>query len=106
MYKRQLHGLGVVARLDALAPSIGAIGSGCDALLDPPVVEEAMRVFYEADRATYGVRHDLLVRPAEPPACTEYRIVVDNREYQRTLSQLQFLTSTAARHGLGVRLRV
>lgn len=101
-----LHGLGVVARLDALSPSIGAIGSGRDALLGPHVVEKAMRVFYEADRATYGVRHDLLVRTAEPPACTEYRIVVDNREYQRTLSQLQFLTSAAARHGLGVRLRV
>jgi len=101
-----LHGLGIVDRLNELDGRMGTIGSGRDALLAPPVVEHALRIFYEADRATYGVRHDLLVRAVAIPEPIEYRIVVDNREYQRTLSQLQFMTSTAARYGHGIRLRV
>jgi hypothetical protein len=101
-----LHGLGVIDALGALGTLIGPLGTGRDAVLAPNVVEPALRIFYEADRATYGVRHDLLVRAASAPDESEFRIVIDNREYQRTLSQLQFMTSTAARHGYGIRLRV
>ena len=101
-----LHGHGVVARLAELGPELGPIGGGRDALLGPVRVERALAIFYDADRKTYGARHDLLVRAASGPDDVEYRIVVDNREYQRTLSQLQFMTSTAARMGQGIRLRV
>jgi len=101
-----LHGHGIVARLQALGPSVGRIGDGRDAVLAPDAVEKALRIFYEADRATYGARHDLLVRAAAAPHEVEYRIVIDNREYQRTLSRLQYMTSGAARMGEGVRIRV
>jgi hypothetical protein len=32
--------------------------------------------------------------------------VIDNREYQRTLSQLQYLVTLGGRSGYGVRLRL
>jgi len=101
-----LHGLGVVEALEALGPVVGPIAPGRDAVLGPAQVEPALRILYEADRRTYGARHDLRVHVTPPPDATEYRIVIDNRGYQRTLSQLQFMTSTAARLGRGVRLRV
>ena len=72
---------------------------------DAPALAE---IFYEADRRTYGPRwvgvEFVAARCSEPP--TEYRIAIDNREYQRTLSRLQYLASTAARHGNGVRIRI
>ena len=101
-----LHGHGVVARLAELGPELGPLGGGRDALLGPARVEQALAIFYDADRKTYGARHDLLVRAPSAADDVEYRLVVDNREYQRTLSQLQFMTGSAARHGRGIRLRV
>lgn len=101
-----LHGHGEVARLASLDAEFGRVGDGADAVLGPEAVVGALRIFYEADRKTYGARHDLLVRAATSEDDVEYRIVVDNREYQRTLSRLQFMTSSAARMGHGVRLRV
>jgi len=98
-----LHGHGVVDRLNDLEQLAGPIGGGQDAALAPSAAEEASRVFYDADRMTYGQLHDLFVAEYEG---VEYRIVVDNREYQRTLSKLQFLSTTAARHGHGLRLRL
>ena len=98
-----LHGHGVVDLLNDLALVSGPIGEGKDAVLTPGAVDEASGIFYDADRMTYGGVHDLLVtRHGE----IEYRLVVDNREYQRTLSKLQFLSTTAARHGHGLRLRL
>jgi hypothetical protein len=52
---------------------------------------------------TYGAQHDL---PVAEWKGVDYRIVVDNREYQRTLSKLQFLATTASRQGHGIRLRL
>jgi len=101
-----LHGHGVVRQLDALDPLIGPVGGGKDAVIAPAMAEKALRIFYEADRMTYGSRHDLLVRAATSPDRIEYRIVIDNREYQRTLSRLQYMTSTAARMGQGIVIRV
>jgi len=98
-----LHGHGVVDLLNQLDLVTGPIGGGKDAVLTPGSVDEASGVFYDADRMTYGGIHDLLVtRHGE----IEYRLVVDNREYQRTLSKLQFLSTTAARQGHGLRLRL
>ncbi|MAJ58748.1 MAG: hypothetical protein CBC48_01550 [bacterium TMED88] len=100
-----LHGHGVVLQLGALDAAMGEVGNGQDAVFGPASVEQALRIFYEADRKTYGARHDLLVRGSRDGAEPEYRIIVDNREYQRTLSRLQYLCSTAARMGQGVRIR-
>ncbi|MCH2186491.1 hypothetical protein MK280_11540, partial [Myxococcota bacterium] len=100
-----LHGHGVVLQLAELDAAMGQIGNGQDAVLGPASVEKALRIFYEADRKTYGAQHDLLVRASRDGTEPEYRIMIDNREYQRTLSRLQYLCSTAARMGQGVRIR-
>ena len=97
---------GVIDQLAELELQMGALGDGMDAVLAPASAEGAARIFYEADRMTYGARHDLLIEEIGGADPTQYRIVVDNREYQRTLSRLQVLANTAARHGHGIRLRV
>jgi len=104
-----LHSLvahGVIATLARLPVQLGPLEPGREAVLTPAALPHALDVLYEADRQTYGVRHDLLIASGwgEPP--TDYRIAVDNREYQRTLSQLQYLASQAARMGNGVRLKL
>lgn len=104
-----LHSLfahGVIAKLARLPMQLGRLESGAEGVLSPAAMPEALHVLYEADRETYGVRHDLLVASGwgVPPA--DYRIVVDNREYQRTLSQLQFLASQTSRLGNGLRLKL
>lgn len=101
-----LHGHGVVSRLNGLALLVGPIGRQRDAVVAPASCEAAMRIFYDADRFTYGARHDVLVEAAPCAGAPEYRLVVDNREFQRTLSQLQFMCSGAARRGQGIRLRI
>lgn len=104
-----LHSLfehGVVARLAALPAQMGPLGPGREAVLSPAALPEALHILYEADRQTYGARHDLLVAAAWGTPPTDYRIAVDNREYQRSLSQLQFVASQAARMGHGLRLRL
>ena len=98
-----LHGHGVVDRLNDLDLVAGPIGAGREAAIAPGSAEEAMFIFYDADRMTYGAVHDLPVASVEG---IEYRLVVDNREYQRTLSKLQFLSATASRQGQGIRLRL
>ena len=98
-----LHGHGVVGELNGLDFMFSEVGHGTDAVVAPAAVEAATRIFYEADRMTYGATHDLHIRDHEG---VEYRLVVDNREYQRTLSQLQFLASSAAQRGLSLRIRI
>ncbi len=98
-----LRGHGVVDLLNQLDLIIGPVGAGHEAAISPRSSEQAMQIFYEADRMTYGAVHDFQI------ACVdgvEYRLLVNNREYQRTLSRLQFLSSTASREGCGLRLRL
>jgi hypothetical protein len=97
---------GVVEALARLPLDMGPLGPDREAVLSPSALPDALRVFYEADRETYGVRHDLLVARAWGSPPIDYRIEVDNREYQRTLSQLQFVTSQAAQMGRGLRLKL
>ncbi len=97
---------GVVDALARLPLDLGPLCEGGEAVFAPPSMPEALRIFYEADRETYGARHDLLVARAWGSPPIDYRIEVDNREYQRTLSQLQFLASQAARMGQGLRLKL
>jgi hypothetical protein len=101
-----LHALeehGVVAELNALEFQTDAVAPGRDAVLRPFALDAAAHIFYEADRKTYGRTWEFVV--ARRGGC-EYRIMIDNRGYQRTLSQLQFLVTSASRQGFGVRIRL
>ncbi|MEM7410184.1 MAG: hypothetical protein AAF430_08130 [Myxococcota bacterium] len=98
-----LHGHGVVEALNRLPLAVGPIEAGCDAVLEPRALSEASRILYEADRSTYGATWEFRVGAADAPP-REYCIVIDNREYQRTLSRLQYLVVLAGREGRAVRL--
>ena len=101
-----LLGHGVVEALNRLEPESAPEGSGSDALFRPAAAPELAAIFYEADRRTYGPRWSSVEFVVEQEDDVEYRIAIDNREYQRTLSRLQYLASTAGRHGQGVRIRL
>jgi len=101
-----LHALeehGVVKQLNALEFQTGTIAPGRDAVFRPGSLDAAAQILYEADRNTYGRTWEFVVGRA---AGCEYRIVIDNRGYQRTLSQLQFLVTSAGREGFGARFRL
>ena len=97
---------GVADELTALPDARGRAGNGRDLLVAPGSAEAVAHIFYEADRKTYGANYDFLALAQEVPKAIHYRIAIDNREYQQTLSQLQFLSTTAARHGRGLRIRI
>ena len=98
-------GHGVVDALNSL-PIEGRVGDGEDALIPPSVLEDACSLFYEADRKTYGAIYEFVVATTLGSEPVEYRIRIDNREYQATLSRLTFLTSTASRDGVAVWIRI
>jgi len=97
---------GVIEQLALLPLEMGRLGRDSEAVLAPSALTAALPILYEADRQTYGVRHDLLIARAQGMPPTDYRIVIDNREYQRSLSQLQFLASRASRMGHGLRIKL
>jgi hypothetical protein len=101
-----LEGHGIVARLNRLPLALGPIAPGRDAVLRPKALDDASRILYDADRDTYGAVHEFVVREVQVPECVQYRIVIDNRDYQRTLARLQYLVTLASREGFGVRLRL
>jgi hypothetical protein len=96
----------VADELNALPTSEGRAGSGRDLLVPPSATESVAHIFYEADRKTYGASYDFLAFAQDVPEPIHYRVAIDNREYQQTLSQLQFMSTTAARHGHGLRIRL
>jgi hypothetical protein len=107
-----LHALvhhGVAEALRRLPYALGPMKPGRDAIIQPTALDAAASLLYEADRMTYGRTWEFVVwggtaddRIPDP----EYRIVIDNREYQRTLARLQFLVTTASHRGLGVRFKL
>jgi hypothetical protein len=101
-----LEGHGVVAALNRLPLALGPIAPGRDAVLRPKALDDASRILYDADRRTYGARHEFLVHEAQVPERVQYRIVIDNREYQRTLARLQYLVTLASREGFALRLQL
>ena len=101
-----LHHHGVVDELNALDFAIGPIAPGADAVLHPAALDDAATILYRADRKTYGGTWEFSVGVRTGRRIHDYRIVIDNRGYQRTLCQLQFLVTSAGRRGLGVRLRL
>jgi hypothetical protein len=97
---------GVAGWLTSLPLAQGTAGSGRDVLVPPASAEDVARIFYEADRKTYGATYDFLAFAQQVPQRIHFRVAIDNREYQQTLSQLQFMSTTAARHGHGLRIRI
>lgn len=98
-----LIGHGVIEALNALEGVEGPIERGRDAVIHAGALDEASRLLYEADRKTYGATYEFVVgRDAD----TEYRITIDNREYQRTLSRLQYLVTLASRNGHAAWMRL
>jgi hypothetical protein len=104
-----LHALfehGVAAQLAQLPLSVGPLGEGRDAVIRPAALDAAAEILWEADRKTYGRIWEFTIGWPSAPGFLEYRIVIDNRGYQRSLSQLQFLVSRASREGHAVWLRL
>ncbi len=108
-----LLGHGVVDALNQL-PVEGRVGSGLPVVIPPVALEPASHVLYEADRHTYGRVWEFVVEdPAagspHPEAGSdgiEYRVRVDNREFQVTLARLQYLLTTSRSAGLGAWIRI
>ncbi len=90
-----LIGHGVVDELNEL-PLQGRLGSGLQVLIPPAMLDQVLRILYAADTKTYGAVYEFVVASL---TSVEYRIQIDNREYQRTLSRLQFLVSAGSREG-------
>jgi hypothetical protein len=90
-----LIGHGVVDALNEL-PLQGRLGSGLQVIIPSPILDAARSIFYGADTKTSGAVYEFVV---ERHPAVEYRIQIDNREYQRSLSRLQYLLSTASREG-------
>jgi hypothetical protein len=104
-----LYGHGVVDALNRQPLAHGPIAPHADAVLRANALSEASRILYEADRTTYGRTWEFAVDgglAGTGAGNVEYRIAIDNREYQRTLSRLQYLVVLAGREGRAVRLRL
>jgi hypothetical protein len=99
-----LEGHGVLRALAAL-PLQGSLGDGQDVIVPQAALGDAAQVLYEADRNTYGGIWDFLVYTEPGAVPIEYRVRVDNREYQRSLLRLTDLLNMASRVGHAVRLR-
>ena len=100
-----LLGHGVVEAINHLAIE-GRLGGGLEVMIPPSVCEVVRSLFYEADRMTYGGRHEFVVGRSDGNPPTQYRVRIDNTEYQRTLAGLQFLMTTAARSGRAAWIRI
>lgn len=103
-----LLGHGVVAQLNEL-PLQGRLGAGLDVIIAPGELDRAIEVLYEADTKTYGAEFEFVIAVDAIDAGTpdiEYRIQIDNREYQHALSGLQYLLRTAAHEGMAAWIRI
>jgi hypothetical protein len=99
-----LEGHGVLRALAEL-PLQGMLGGGQDVIVPQGTLRDAAQVLYEADRNTYGRIWDFLIYTEPGAVPIEYRVRVDNREYQRSLLRLTDLLNMASRVGHAVRLR-
>jgi hypothetical protein len=97
-----LMGHGVIDALNEL-PLEGRLGSGLQVVIRPPQLEAVRRLFYLADAKTYGGTYEFVLGiDSDHEEEVEYRIRIDNREYQHTLSGLQYLLRIASREGMAV----
>jgi hypothetical protein len=98
-----LEGHGVLGELNRLPLELGKLGEGRQVLVPQAALDDAADVLTEADRKTYGATFEFVV--ARDAAC-EWRVRVDNREYQRALARLRDLIVAAGRQGFAVWLRI
>ena len=98
-----LEGHGVVLELNRLPLEMGRLGDGREVLVPQAALDEAADILTEADRKTYGAIYEFTVAR---DAHAEYRVRIDNREYQRALARLRDLVVAAGRQGHAVWLRL
>ena len=98
-----LEGHGVLAELNRLPLELGKLGSGREVMLPQAALDEAAEILTEADRKTYGATWEFVVARERG---AEFRVRVDNREYQRALARLRDLIVAASRQGFAVWLRL
>jgi len=100
-----LEGHGVLDALNEL-PLEGRLGEGRDVVIPQQALEATSELLYEADRRTYGGSWEFVVAPSKGEEAVEFRVRVDNRDYQKNLLRLTDLLALASRRGHAVRLRV
>jgi len=98
-----LEGHGVLAQLNRLPLELGALGGGREVLVPQAALDAAAEILTEADRTTYGALHEFVVARENG---AEYRVRIENREYQRALARLRDLIVAASRQGFAVWLRI
>lgn len=91
---------GVVDALNALGLE-GQLGGGLPVLIRPALIEAARSVLYEADRNTYGATWEFVIDRSETDPPCEYRVIIDNRDYQISLTRLIDVLNHASRVGIG-----
>ncbi len=105
IFPNALHALWEHGEVDALRKNgIAGLEPGIETLIPPGSIDDVAAVFRRADRRTYGARYEFLIGKGSDPEPTEYRLAVNNREYQRALAQLHFLCTSSSREGHGVYL--
>ncbi len=98
-----LEGHGVIVELNRLPLEMGALGEGREVLVPQAALEDAAHILTEADRKTYGATWEFVVAR---DAAVEYRVRIENREYQRALARMRDLIVAASRQGFAVWLRI
>jgi hypothetical protein len=98
-----LEGHGVLEALNRLPLELGRLGERREVLLPQAALDAAAEILTQADRKTYGARWEFVVARE---AGAEYRVRIDNREYQRALARLRDLIVAASRQGFAVWLRI
>jgi hypothetical protein len=98
-----LEGHGVLVELNRLPLELGKLGEGRQVLVPQAALDDVADVLTEADRKTYGALYEFTVAR---DARVEYRVRIDNREYQRALARLRDLVVAAGRQGYAVWLRI
>ncbi len=98
-----LEGHGVLEALNRLPLEMGRLGGGSQVLVPQAALDEAAGILTDADRNTYGASFEFRVASGEG---IEYRVRIDNREYQRALARLRDLVVAASRQGHAVWLRI
>jgi hypothetical protein len=98
-----LEGHGVLIELNRLPLEMGKLGDGRDVFVPQAALDDVADILTEADRKTYGASYEFAVAR---DAHAEYRVRIDNREYQRALARLRDLVVQAGRQGFAVWLRI
>jgi hypothetical protein len=98
-----LAGHGVLDALNRLPLEWGKLGEGREVLVPHAALDDAADILTEADRKTYGATWEFVVAR---DAHVEYRVRIENREYQRALARIRDLMVQAGRHGFAVWLRI